>query len=214
MNTAGMKCYNGIPVLECMTYHTFISVHPDHFGFVIGRQGNTIKQIGKDFKVFVTGTHVGPDKKKTGTPWIQIKSENCLKLEQAYKKVGDIVEEAQRRMPRNTGVNRRKSPEVPDEDTREEVEVELKEDKEGTKHYVDKHGNVYEEDGRVSGFMRYGVVYSRLDSSNQFKLLLDLDIYYIIQLNFFFYSLNNYNNSYNGFSGLEDGGEYIEDSVK
>ena len=140
----------GMYVKECTTYQTFIPVHKDHIGFVIGRQGNTIKQIGTNFNVFITGTPTGPDKKNTGFPWIQIKSENCLKLEQAYNKICNVANEAQRRMPRNLeDFKYHQSPEVQHNDHREEVEVELKEDKEGNKHYVDKNCNVYDEDGGV-----------------------------------------------------------------
>ena len=94
-----MNKFDGMLVAEINTYATFIKIHPDHFGFVIGRQGNTVKTIGRDTNTFVDGRQK-PNNFSGGWPWIMIKGDNIENISQAFNRVRGIANEAEKRTPR------------------------------------------------------------------------------------------------------------------
>ena len=132
------------------------------------QKGNTIKQIGKDTNVYVDGLQK-PNKFSNGFPWISIKGESKEKILCAYNRVCEVANEANRRIPlhKNERVlyQQQEVAKVSEKKELEEVEVEIKLDKEGNEVYVDKVGNVYDSEGRVVGYMRGKVVYQRIDCS-------------------------------------------------
>jgi len=96
-----MSTSQGMPILEVKTFKSFVVIHPDHFGFVIGRQGNTVKQIGKNTHTFVDGRQK-PNSLSKGWPWIMVTGDNLGNVKQAYNDIIKIASEAERRMPRFT----------------------------------------------------------------------------------------------------------------
>jgi hypothetical protein len=101
--------YNGVPIAMTMVfdqntgtytmeYQSFVIVHKDHTGFVIGARGATVKQIGKSSRTWV---HVMPANEFTyGHPWFIIKGRSQENVATAHHYITTIGSEAQRRLPR------------------------------------------------------------------------------------------------------------------
>ena len=89
---------SGVPVRPVTSHESFINIHPDHTGLIIGRGGATIKKIQRD-----TGVDVLRMRKANGVsggmPWIQIRG-HITAVEAAYHRVLTIAQEAERRIPR------------------------------------------------------------------------------------------------------------------
>jgi len=89
---------SGVPVRPVTSHESFINIHPDHTGLIIGRGGATIKKIQRDTGVDVLRmrkANVASD----GMPWIQIRG-HINAVESAYHRVLTIAQEAERRIPR------------------------------------------------------------------------------------------------------------------
>ena len=102
----------GVPVREVSSYESYINIHPDHTGLIIGTRGSTIQKIQRDTGVDVLRIRK-PNKISGGMPWIQIRG-HIKSVENAYQRVLTIAQEADRRIPRmNTHANISVSAPVP-----------------------------------------------------------------------------------------------------
>ena len=88
----------GVPVREVSSYESYINIHPDHTGLIIGSRGSTIQKIQRDTGVDVLRIRK-PNKISGGMPWIQIRG-HIKSVENAYQRVLTIAQEADRRIPR------------------------------------------------------------------------------------------------------------------
>ena len=88
----------GVPVRQVNTYESYINIHPDHTGLIIGSRGSTIQKIQRDTGVDVLRIRK-PNKMSGGMPWIQIRG-HIKAVENAYQRVMTIAQEAERRIPR------------------------------------------------------------------------------------------------------------------
>lgn len=88
----------GVPVRQVTSHESFINIHPDHTGLIIGRGGSTIKKIQRDTGVDVLRIRK-PNQVSGGMPWIQIRG-HIKGVEAAYHRVLTIAQEADRRIPR------------------------------------------------------------------------------------------------------------------
>lgn len=89
---------SGVPVRPVTSHESFINIHPDHTGLIIGRGGATIKKIQRDTGVDVLRIRK-PNGASGGMPWIQIRG-HIKAVEAAYHRVLTIAQEAERRIPR------------------------------------------------------------------------------------------------------------------
>jgi hypothetical protein len=101
--------FNGVPIAVAPVfdkntghyigeYQSYVIVHKDHTGFVIGARGATVKQIGKSSRTWV---HVMPANEFThGHPWFIIKGRTQENVATAHHYITTIGSEAQRRLPR------------------------------------------------------------------------------------------------------------------
>ncbi len=88
----------GVPVREVTSHESYINIHPDHTGLIIGSRGSTIQKIQRDTGVDVLRIRK-PNKMSGGMPWIQIRG-HLKSVENAYQRVMTIAHEADRRIPR------------------------------------------------------------------------------------------------------------------
>lgn len=88
----------GVPVRQVTSHESFLNIHPDHTGLIIGRGGSTIRKIQKDTGVDVLRIRK-PNQMSGGMPWIQIRG-HIKSVESAYQRVLTIAQEADRRIPR------------------------------------------------------------------------------------------------------------------
>lgn len=89
---------SGVPVRQVTSHESFINIHPDHTGLIIGRGGATIRKIQRDTGVDVLRMRK-PNGASGGMPWIQIRG-HIKAVETAYHRVLTIAQEAERRIPR------------------------------------------------------------------------------------------------------------------
>ena len=101
----------GVPVRQVTSYESFINIHPDHTGLIIGRSGSTIQKIQRDTGVDVLRIRK-PNNMSGGMPWIQIRG-HIKSVENAYQRVLTIAQEADRRIPRMGQRNVMTGPPVP-----------------------------------------------------------------------------------------------------
>lgn len=78
-------------------FRSWIGVHPDHVGFVIGRKCATIKKIAKDTKCWI---QIQEKNKFSNFPWFLIKGDLEENVCNAYHTLRTIANEAERRLPR------------------------------------------------------------------------------------------------------------------
>ena len=88
----------GVPVRQVTSHESYINIHPDHTGLIIGSRGSTIQKIKRDTGVDVLRIR-NPNKISGGMPWIQIRG-HIKSVENAYHRVLTIAQEAERRLPR------------------------------------------------------------------------------------------------------------------
>ena len=100
----------GVPVRQVMSHESYINIHPDHTGLIIGRGGSTIQKIQRDTGVDVLRIRK-PNQMSGGMPWIQIRG-HIKSVESAYQRVLTIAQEAERRIPR-MNVRHTQSSQVP-----------------------------------------------------------------------------------------------------
>ena len=84
--------------VEMTTYTTFearLPVHPDHVGFVIGKQGATIRQVGSNNRVDAKLNRANGD----SWPFIRIRG-NMTNVEAAFLEIRGIANTANERIPR------------------------------------------------------------------------------------------------------------------
>ena len=87
-----------MPTTYTIEYQSFVIVHHDHTGFVIGSRGATVKQIGRSSRTWV---HVMPGNEfSSGHPWFIIKGKNLESVSTAHHYITTIAMEAQNRLPR------------------------------------------------------------------------------------------------------------------
>ena len=79
-------------------YKTFVFAHPDHVSFIIGKQGETIKNIGKNTKTFVRIDN--KMKNEEGFTGFQIKGETMDSISQAKDEFFKLARNANKIIPR------------------------------------------------------------------------------------------------------------------
>lgn len=103
MNFSNFKTNgNGIPFCVMPEFQTWLAVHQEHVGFVIGSNGQTIKKIASDCNCYIRIQDPNPF--SSGMPWFMIRGSNDLDICEAYHRLCTIANEANKRMPR-IGVN-------------------------------------------------------------------------------------------------------------
>ena len=177
MQNAG-RGKHGAPFAVIPQFQSWLGVHPDHVGFVIGAKGATVKKIASDCKCYIKIQD--PNTFSGGFPWFIIKGSTEANVCEAFHRLRTIANEAERRMPRlnataETGdghVPRPRAklnivPTTPPLETEQmEVTVVEKVDKEGNTVLVDEKTNeVYDADGRLVGHFMDGTVLGRSDAS-------------------------------------------------
>ena len=99
MNFSNFKTNgNGIPFCVMPEFQTWLAVHPDHVGFVIGTNGQTIKKIASDCSCYIRIQD--PNSFSSGMPGFMIRGSNDLDICEAYHRLCTIANEANKRMPR------------------------------------------------------------------------------------------------------------------
>ena len=99
MNFSNFKTNgNGIPFCVMPEFQTWLAVHPDHVGFVIGSNGQTIKKIASDCSCYIRIQD--PNSFSSGMPWFMIRGSTDLDICEAYHRICIIANEANKRMPR------------------------------------------------------------------------------------------------------------------
>ena len=162
---------HGAPFVPVTQFQSWICVHPDHVGFVIGSQGATVKKIATDCKCYVKIQE--PNQFSHGFPWFIIKGSTDVDVCEAYHRLRTIANEAERRLPRlneqeptarprvNLKIKNKELTPPP-----AEVEVVEKTGNDGNKYLVDeKTSEVYDELGKLIGHWVDGLVMARSDVS-------------------------------------------------
>ena len=99
--------YN-VPFITEQIFKAFFPIHKEHIGFVLGKGGKTIKQIGFQTHCKVTLIQEG-NRFSKGMPWFLIKSKNPNNVCECYQRIKMVALEAERRIPRvNVSFNQRK----------------------------------------------------------------------------------------------------------
>ena len=162
---------HGAPFVPVTQFQSWICVHPDHVGFVIGSRGATVKKIATDCKCYVKIQEANPF--SNGFPWFIIKGSTDVDVCEAYHRLRTIANEAEHRLPRLNVEETKARPRVNLKIKNQEpapppVEVEVVEKigKDGKKYLVDeKTSEVYDEHGRLIGHWVDGIVMARSDAS-------------------------------------------------
>ena len=89
---------NGIPFCVMPEFQTWLAIHPDHIGFVIGSKGQTVKKIAYDCNCYIRIQDPNPF--SGGMPWFMIRGSNDLDICEAYHRLCTIANEANRRLCR------------------------------------------------------------------------------------------------------------------
>ena len=97
IKTTGRGKY-GIPFCVIPQFQSWLGVHPDHVGFLIGFNGQTVKKIAFDCKCYIKIQD--PNNFSRGLPWFIIKSSTQENVCEAYQRLRTIANEAEKRMPR------------------------------------------------------------------------------------------------------------------
>ena len=177
-NTSGIfQGKHGAPLTSVQQYQSWLCVHPDHVGFVIGAKGATVKKIASECRCYVRIQD--PNAFSKGLPWFIIKGDLQSGVCEAYHRLRTIANEADRRLPRmetQSGPTPRPKaklnikeqevgPAVKSEEPKE-VTVTKMTDNGGNECLVDpKTHEVYDEDGRLIGHWKDGFVMARADAS-------------------------------------------------
>ena len=101
MNLSQMINVNGgIPIMiqQLLEYSTFLIVHPDHVGIVIGSGGNQVMGIAKHTETWIRIQE--PNEWSNGFPWFIIKGREQSKVEWAFQCLYDVVRRADVMYPR------------------------------------------------------------------------------------------------------------------
>jgi hypothetical protein len=166
---------HGAPFVPVTQFQSWLCVHPDHVGFVIGSQGSTIKKIAVDCKCYVKIQDANMFSK--GFPWFIIKGSTPVDVCEAFHRLQTIANEAERRLPRinvtdspnarprvNLMVKNKLPTPTPPSVV---IEVVEKIGKDGKPYLVDeKTSEVYHENGRLVGHWVNGLVMCRSDESD------------------------------------------------
>ena len=99
MNSSIM-CFHrtGAPLALGEVISSFVVVHEDHAGFVIGYNGATVKHIGSKTNTWI---HVQPPNEfSMGHPWFVIKGGTQDDVAAAYHQMRGVLQEAEMKMPR------------------------------------------------------------------------------------------------------------------
>jgi len=99
MNSATM-CFHrtGAPLTLGEVISSFVVVHEDHAGFVIGHNGATVKHIGSKTNTWI---HVQPPNEfSMGHPWFVIKGGTQDDVAAAYHQMRMVLQDAEMKMPR------------------------------------------------------------------------------------------------------------------
>lgn len=166
---------HGAPYTPVTQFQSWIRVHPDHVGFVIGGKGATVKKIATDCKCYVKIQDANMF--SGGFPWFIIKGSTEVDVCEAYHRLRTIANEAERRLPRLNIEEPKGRPRVNLKIKNQEsgtalippieVEVVEKTGKDRKKYLVDeKTSEVYDEHGRLIGHWIDGIVMARSDASN------------------------------------------------
>ena len=78
-------------------FQSWIGVHPDHVGFVIGSKGATVKKIANDTKCWI---RIQEPNQFSNFPWFLVKGDLEANVCEAYHRIFTIANEAERRLPR------------------------------------------------------------------------------------------------------------------
>jgi hypothetical protein len=167
---------HGAPFTTVTQHQSWIIIHPDHVGFVIGAKGATVKKIASDCRCYVKIQD--PNQFSCGFPWFVIKGSTEANVCEAYHRIRTIANEAERRLPRLSAIPgpapRARAKLVIKESTPKpsspvdmpEVTVTKMTDNDGIDRLVDSSTNeVYDDDGRLVGHWDDGVVLGRSDAS-------------------------------------------------
>ena len=170
----------GVPFMTVSQFQSWINIHQDHVGFVIGAKGATVKKIASDCRCYVKIQE--PNQFSCGFPWFVIKGSTETNVCEAYHRIRTIANEAERRLPRLS--NAIQSPEP-----RPRAKLNIKEtippssspkrswidlvvtvtkmiDTDGKERLVDETTKeVYDDKGRLVGQWVDGVVLGRTDAS-------------------------------------------------
>ena len=92
----------GVPFMTVSQFQSWINIHPDHVGFVIGAKGATVKKIASDCRCYVKIQE--PNQFSCGFPWFVIKGSTEINVCEAYHRIRTIANEAERRLPRLSNV--------------------------------------------------------------------------------------------------------------
>ena len=93
---------HGAPFMTVSQFQSWINIHPDHVGFVIGAKGATVKKIASDCRCYVKIQE--PNQFSCGFPWFVIKGSTEINVCEAYHRIRTIANEAERRLPRLSNV--------------------------------------------------------------------------------------------------------------
>ena len=85
----------GVEMTTYTTYEARLPVHPDHVGFVIGKQGATVRQVGSKNRVDAKLNRANGD----SWPFIRIRG-NMTNVEAAFLEIRGIANTANQRIPR------------------------------------------------------------------------------------------------------------------
>ena len=101
MNLSQMRhSTEGIPIMtrQLPEYSTFLIVHPDHVGIVIGSGGKQVMGIAKHTETWIRIQE--PNEWSNGFPWFIIKGREQSKVEWAFQCLFDVVRRADMMYPR------------------------------------------------------------------------------------------------------------------
>ena len=158
--------------MKVTQFQSWIGVHPDHVGFVIGSKGATVKKIANDTKCWI---RIQEPNQFSNFPWFLVKGDLEANVCEAYHRLQTIANEAEKRLPRfqqNTSEIPKSRPRtklnVEGEEKEQEKEVSVKRltDSDGVERLVDEiTGDVYDSEGRLIGWWKDGDVFAREDQS-------------------------------------------------
>ena len=94
----------GVPSQEeyepAMVKCSFLVVHPDHVGIIVGRRGANVTRISREHKAFIYIQK--PCAQSGGMPWFQIKGLYERNIEEAYFALVQEAQRAEQTLPRFT----------------------------------------------------------------------------------------------------------------
>ena len=87
----------GVPFTTVTQFQSWLGVHPDHVGFVIGSKGATVKKIANDTKCWI---RIQEPNQFSNFPWFLVKGDLESNVCEAYHRLQTIANEAEKRLPR------------------------------------------------------------------------------------------------------------------